>query len=168
MTIEIIVVSNAMAPPWTSSLCLLSCDDHHLRRPCEEPPWNHTKLVHLIANEWITWEIKHHKSTRRLHKCYTYIITWHGGHTIHIILCNNKLGVELFLPKLWYRYSRQQNVYENLIGLIKSTQIQAIQIASIFTRWIPLIMRRSLRMTLICWLNLLTMCTVSPDGDSSQ
>jgi hypothetical protein len=25
-----------------------------------------------------------------------------------------------------------------------------------------------LHMTLICWLNLLTMCTVSPDGDSSR
>jgi hypothetical protein len=62
MAIEIIVASIAMAPPWTPSSCLLSCYDHH---PCEEPPWKHTKLVHLIANERITWEIKHHKLTRK-------------------------------------------------------------------------------------------------------
>jgi hypothetical protein len=46
--------------------------------------------------------------------------------------------------------------------LIKSTQIRAIENASIFTRSILLIRRKSLHMTLICWLNLLTMCTVSP------
>jgi hypothetical protein len=184
MVIGIIVVSKTMAPTWTPSSCLLSFDDHHVCHPYEEPPRKHTKLVHLIANEWITWEIKHHKSThmslynngatstrlwqltiRRLHKCYIQIITWHWGHTIHIFLCKNKLGIEWFLLKLWYRYSRY--CPEHHTGLIKSTQIQAIQNASIFTRSIPLIRRRSLRMTLICWLNLLTMFTVSSDGDSS-
>ncbi len=60
MTIGIIVVSIAMAPPWTPSPYFISCDDHHLHHPCEEPPWKYTKLVHLIANEWIIWEIKHH------------------------------------------------------------------------------------------------------------
>jgi hypothetical protein len=125
MTFGIIVVSIAMAPPWTLSSCLLFCDDHHLCHHCEEPPWKHTKLVPLIANERITWEIKHHKSTHmslynngttstrlcklathRLHKSYTEIITWYWDHTIHIILCKNKLGVEWFLPKLRYLYNR--------------------------------------------------------------
>jgi hypothetical protein len=134
MPIEIIVVSIAMAPPWTSSSCLLSCDDHHLHHPCQESPWKHTKLVHLITNEWITLETKHHKSThkslynngttstrlcqlatRRLHKCYTQIITWHWVHTIHIIICKYKLDVKQFLLKLWYHYSRQQRDFIDYI-----------------------------------------------------
>jgi hypothetical protein len=122
MSIGIIVVSITMAPPWTPASCLLYCDDHQLHHHCEEPPLKHTKLVHLIANELIILEIKHHKSacrllykngttsarlcqlvTHRLHKCYTQIIAWYWSHTIHIILYKNKLGVEWFLPKLWYR-----------------------------------------------------------------
>jgi hypothetical protein len=75
----------------------------------------------------------------------------------------------LIMTQSHWRFHRShlQNLYENLIGLIKSTQIRAIQNTSIFTRSITLTRRRSLHMTLICWLNLLIICTVSLDGDSS-
>jgi hypothetical protein len=60
-----------------------------------------------------------------------------------------------------------KNIYENLIGLIKLTQIRAIQNASMFTRSIKLIRRKSLHMTSFCWLNPLTVHASSPDGDFS-
>ena len=74
---------------------------------------------------------------------------------------------ELHRSHLW-------NPYENLIRVIASPQIRAIHNASIFTRSITLtvqtlhLRRLHLHMTLICWFNLLTMHTVSPDGDSSR
>ena len=74
---------------------------------------------------------------------------------------------ELHRSHLW-------NPYENLIRVIASPQIRAIHNASIFTRSITLtvqtlhLRRLHLHMTSICWFNLLTMHTVSPDGDSSR
>src|SRR6185503_436429 len=74
---------------------------------------------------------------------------------------------ELHRSHLW-------NPYENLIRVIASPQIRAIHNGSIFTRSITLtvqslhLRRLHLHMTSICWFNLLTMHTVSPDGDSSR
>jgi len=106
---------------------------------------------------------------------------YHSHHTlqkqVRRTTCSTKVALrkplqrenltELHRSHLW-------NPYENLIRVIASPQIRAIHNASIFTRSITLtvqtlhLRRLHLHMTLICWFNLLTMHTVSPDGDSSR
>lgn len=98
---------------------------------------------------------------------------YHSHHTLQKQVRRTTCSTKVALGKPLQRESNG-GPYENLIRVIASPQIRAIHNASIFTRSITLtvqtlhLRRLHLHMTSICWFNLLTMHTVSPDGDSSR